>query len=49
MRNGDLFSNKQIASSNELWLEFYQKGQNTAFHCFTYEQRLAILNKIDQK
>lgn len=39
------FSNLQVASSLDLWLEFYGKNDKS-FHESTLEDRLATLNRL---
>jgi hypothetical protein len=45
MSKGSNFSNLQVASDLELWLEFYGKNDKS-FHESTLEDRLATLNRL---
>jgi len=45
MDKGSQFSNLQVASSLDLWLEFYGKNDKS-FYESTLEDRLATLNRL---
>lgn len=44
-KDGSRYSNAEVATSEDLWREFYQTTGHTAFHRYTYEERLDILNR----